>query len=104
MKYASEALMREHESVLVGLEILEEFVKTMKNTGSADRDDADGIIRYIQLFADKCHHGKEEGLLFPAMERAGIPNQAAPSAKCFANTPKAGSGSPKWSLQQPAAL
>ena len=78
MKYASEALMREHESVLVGLEILEEFVKTMKNTGTADRNDADGIIRYIQLFGDKCHHGKEEGLLFPAMERAGIPNEGGP--------------------------
>ena len=24
---------------------------------------------------DKCHHGKEEDLLFPAMEQAGIPRQ-----------------------------
>ena len=28
--------------------------------------------------ADKCHHGKEEDLLFPAMEEAGIPKEEGP--------------------------
>ncbi len=30
------------------------------------------------MFADQCHHGKEEDLLFPAMEAAGIPRESGP--------------------------
>jgi hemerythrin-like domain-containing protein len=28
-------------------------------------------IDFLKEFADKCHHGKEEGILFPALEQAG---------------------------------
>lgn len=31
------------------------------------------IVRFITTFADRYHHGKEESLLFPALERHGIP-------------------------------
>jgi hemerythrin-like domain-containing protein len=30
-------------------------------------------VGFINGFADKRHHAKEEDLLFPAMEKAGIP-------------------------------
>jgi len=30
------------------------------------------------VFVDKCHHGKEEEHLFPALERAGIPREGGP--------------------------
>ena len=30
------------------------------------------------MFVDKCHHSKEENLLFPAMEAVGIPRQSGP--------------------------
>jgi hemerythrin-like domain-containing protein len=33
---------------------------------------------FIKGFADPCHHRKEEGLLFPAMEAAGVANQGGP--------------------------
>jgi len=33
---------------------------------------------FIKGFADGCHHRKEEGALFPAMEAAGIPAQGGP--------------------------
>ncbi|MGE5176623.1 MAG: hemerythrin domain-containing protein [Hyphomicrobiales bacterium] len=33
---------------------------------------------FIKGFADGCHHRKEEGILFPALERAGIPRDAGP--------------------------
>jgi hemerythrin-like domain-containing protein len=38
----------------------------------------DQIVEFIRLFADKTHHGKEEDLLFPAMEAAGFPRDAGP--------------------------
>ena len=36
------------------------------------------VLDFIKTFADKCHHGKEENLLFPAMEEAGIPKDGGP--------------------------
>lgn len=33
---------------------------------------------FITGFADGCHHKKEEGVLFPAMEAAGIPAETGP--------------------------
>jgi hemerythrin-like domain-containing protein len=34
----------------------------------------------LQVFADRCHHGKEERLLFLAMEAAGVPKENGPLA------------------------
>jgi hemerythrin-like domain-containing protein len=33
---------------------------------------------FVKGFADGCHHRKEEGVLFPAMESAGVPGQGGP--------------------------
>lgn len=33
---------------------------------------------FIQGFADGCHHKKEEGILFPALQAAGIPREGGP--------------------------
>jgi len=37
-----------------------------------------GIIEFITTFADRYHHGKEETLLFPALERRGITREGGP--------------------------
>jgi hemerythrin-like domain-containing protein len=37
-------------------------------------------VDFFRNFADKCHHGKEESELFPALEKAGIPRQGGPLA------------------------
>ncbi len=78
MRYASEDLMNEHEGILFGLKILEKMVFMLKEKKAVDVSDAKEMVRFLKLFADKCHHGKEEGLLFPAMEKAGIPNDRGP--------------------------
>jgi hemerythrin-like domain-containing protein len=39
---------------------------------------------FIKGFADGCHHKKEEGVLFTAMARAGMPVQAGPIAVMLA--------------------
>ena len=35
---------------------------------------------FIKGFADGCHHRKEEGVLFPAMQGAGLPGDTGPIA------------------------
>ena len=78
MNFASEDLKHEHESVLFGLDVLEKMAEQVKKNGTADTGDIGDMVNFLQLFADKCHHGKEEKLLFPALEAAGIPNEGGP--------------------------
>jgi hemerythrin-like domain-containing protein len=40
--------------------------------------DLKDFLGFLKEFADKCHHGKEEGILFPALTRAGIPERGGP--------------------------
>lgn len=78
MRYASEDLINEHDGILFGLKILEKMIKQLQEKKEVERDDFREIVNFLKLFADKCHHGKEEGLLFPAMEKVGIQNQNGP--------------------------
>ena len=47
-------------------------------------NDLGNLIGFLKEFADKCHHGKEEGMLFPALVAAGMPEHAGPIAVMLA--------------------
>jgi hemerythrin-like domain-containing protein len=36
------------------------------------------IVEFLRVYADQYHHAKEEDLLFPALERNGVPAQGCP--------------------------
>lgn len=36
------------------------------------------IVEFLRIFADRCHHGKEEAWLFPALARRGVPTHGCP--------------------------
>ncbi len=78
MKYASEDLVNEHEGILFGLKILEKMVSIMDAGNKIDKAELLEMLNFLKLFADKCHHGKEEGYLFPAMEKVGIRKENGP--------------------------
>ena len=78
MKYASEDLMEEHEGILFGLKILEKMVNNLGGKNKPDDEDFREMINFLKLFADKCHHGKEENYLFKEMLAQGIPNENGP--------------------------
>jgi hemerythrin-like domain-containing protein len=78
MKYASRDLMDEHEGILHGLAILEKMALLVASDSGGIKTDLAAMIDFLRLFADKCHHGKEEGILFPAMEKYGIPKDGGP--------------------------
>ena len=37
-----------------------------------------GIVEFMRLYADQCHHGKEEELLFPLLADKGVPMHGCP--------------------------
>lgn len=78
MKFASEDLRNEHEGILFGLEILEEMARRIEDNQPIEVEDLEGMVNFLKLFADQCHHGKEEGLYFPSLEKAGIPRDGGP--------------------------
>ncbi len=75
---ATQQLMNEHEVILKMLEILGAATEKLENNEDVNTQDMESMIDFLRVFADKCHHKKEEALLFPALEKKGISNQSGP--------------------------
>lgn len=78
MSKAIDDLKHEHEAILFTLKVLDKVAGAAEKSGAFDPVDAQSLVDFLKEFADKCHHGKEEGILFPAMQSAGIPNEGGP--------------------------
>jgi hypothetical protein len=70
-----EDLVHEHKAIKVMLSIMNKIAENIRNDQSVDTNDIEGIVDFLKTFADKCHHGKEENALFPALVEAGIPKE-----------------------------
>lgn len=74
----TEQLKEEHKAIKLMLKVLEKVCEMLQKNERVKPDDIDKIIDFIRTFADRCHHGKEEDLLFPAFEELGIPKEGGP--------------------------
>lgn len=72
---AIEQLKNEHEGIKIVFRILRKMCDSLKSAQTLETGHFESILEFFQIFVDKCHHGKEEDLLFPAMIQAGIPEQ-----------------------------
>lgn len=81
---ATEVLMHEHELIMRGVAVLDRMAENAESGQPVPADHAEAIIEFIRKFADGCHHAKEEGVLFPAMEAAGMPRDGGPIAVMLA--------------------
>jgi len=70
---ATQQLRDEHEGVKVMLNILGQVCKQLETEGRLNKEHLEGILEFLKGFVDKCHHGKEEDLLFPALIAVGVP-------------------------------
>jgi len=50
----------------------------LEKGGEVDLETILGVIEFMRIFGDKCHHGKEEEFLFPRLTEKGIPAQGGP--------------------------
>jgi len=76
---ATSRLREEHEHILEVADALATLVAAAGD-GRWDHEAFADCVTFIRLFADACHHGKEEDLLFPELERAGMPRNQGPIA------------------------
>lgn len=76
----TEQLSKEHEAIKLMLQILGKVCGKLEANQKVDAKHLEQIVEFIKVFADRCHGGKEEDLLFPALEEAGIPREGGPIA------------------------
>jgi hemerythrin-like domain-containing protein len=72
-------LKMEHDAVQMTLRILDKICQRLEKAGEIiDFQHLDQLVEFFKVFVDKCHHGKEEELLFPALENVGVSNSGGP--------------------------
>lgn len=74
----TEALVREHEDIRTMLAVVMEMCRRLESGQRVEPDHLTQAVEFIQGYADRYHHAKEEDLLFPAMERHGYPRDGGP--------------------------
>jgi hemerythrin-like domain-containing protein len=62
-------LMQDHKIILRSLNVLQSMATT-PNSEEIDQNDVAALLRFLRIFADEHHHGKEEGVLFPELMRS----------------------------------
>jgi hemerythrin-like domain-containing protein len=74
----TDELKEEHQGILLMLKIFEKVCAKLEAKEKVDPGHLERIVEFFRIFADKCHHGKEEDLLFPEMEKSGISKEHGP--------------------------
>jgi len=78
MTSATAVLRKEHEAILRMLDATEELALQIDRGERVSSQTLTEVLEFFQLFADRCHHSKEEELLFPLLEQKGIPRGGGP--------------------------
>ncbi len=76
--FATAVLRSEHDVILKMLDATDEVGRRLLSGEKVAAEILSELLAFFRLFADRCHHGKEEDLLFPLLEKKGIPRGGGP--------------------------
>ena len=85
MSQAIETLMNEHRVIERVLSAIETASRETRDGAPLERARVAEFADFFKNFADTCHHGKEEDLLFRKMLDAGFPRDEGPIAVMLAD-------------------
>jgi hemerythrin-like domain-containing protein len=74
----TEVLKHEHQIILSVIGAAEREAQRIRSGGTVDTDVIAKFVDFFRNFADKCHHAKEERLLFPKLQERGVPSEGGP--------------------------
>jgi hemerythrin-like domain-containing protein len=77
---AIETLMNEHRLIERAIDALIGFADEVRRKSTDEKQELGRFVTFIRDFADGCHHGKEENILFATMIEAGFPSDGGPVA------------------------
>ena len=70
-------LMIEHRTIERAIEILAVEKQRLEAGGELDPVFIDKMVDFIRTYADRCHHGKEEDILFDSLENKSLSEDEA---------------------------
>jgi hemerythrin-like domain-containing protein len=68
---ATAILAHEHQVISRGLAVLDAVALRLAAGDDVPPETLESLIEFFAVFADGCHHAKEEGILFPALRASG---------------------------------
>ena len=71
---STEILKHEHKNILMVLDAAKREVQSIRQRGKVHVAELEKMINFFKNFADRCHHAKEENLLFVKMKEKGMPS------------------------------
>jgi hemerythrin-like domain-containing protein len=74
----TQELIAEHNVVLVALHLLEKVEVALAAKNEQAPEHLGQLVDFLKGFVDRCHHGKEEDVLFPELERRGVKRDGGP--------------------------
>ena len=76
----TDILEAEHRVIQKMVGAMAVIAEALEAGREADTETLRGVVEFMRIFADKCHHGKEERHLFPLLEQKGVPARGCPLA------------------------
>jgi hemerythrin-like domain-containing protein len=84
MEKATDILKHEHQIILMVLDAAQREAQAIQQSRKVDEKTIEEYLDFLRNFADRCHHAKEEDLLFVKMQQNGISGQGGPIAVMLA--------------------
>ena len=78
MHHAIESLEREHRTIEKVVKVMSVLVDELTDNRKVDDEILRDLSRFLRVYSNQCHHGKEESCLFPALETCGVPEEGCP--------------------------
>ena len=78
MGKATQDLRNEHDAIMHVFVILDKVLSSETIEAGEIYKFGEELIYFLRIFADKCHHGKEEDHLFKELIAQGVPNEGGP--------------------------
>lgn len=72
---ATAVLIQEHGAIRLTMRAMEKIIAKAKQEEDINTTHLDWVVEILQLFADKCHHAKEEDVLIPEVRKLGIQDE-----------------------------
>ncbi len=76
----TQVLRREHEIICDALRLLDTAATRLQQGTPGAAEASRRLLEFFRSFADENHHGKEEGILFPALATVGLGPDGGPVA------------------------
>ncbi len=77
-KNPTDILEEEHHIIQTVVGVMAALVEDLDAGKGPERGVLRDVVEFMRMFADRCHHGKEESHLFPLLEAKGVPVTGCP--------------------------